>query len=245
LDVTTSTGSDATQIERVRELRSAGQSPKEIARALGVRPAAVAQLVRDLARQAANAAPEPAVVGCWVSDGWSVGLRVDGARQWPDHPREDGESGLAIVAVARRHKPQRVSVCGYLVDTYCLGVKNALGPQVMNDRDLPEFLSTYFSAIQDGRPAVEAPLDLVRHLVWGAVDYARGLGFEPAPDFAATTGHLGAWEETSAITFGRDGTPLYVQGPHDNPSATIRTLTRSVGEGNFHYLLGGPVDATW
>jgi hypothetical protein len=81
--------------------------------------------------------------------------------------------------------------------------------------------------------------------VWGALDYARGLGFEPAPDFAATTGHLGAWEETSAITFGRDGTPFYVQGPHDNPSATIRTLTRSVGEGNFHYLLGGPVDATW
>jgi len=25
----------------------------------------------------------------------------------------------------------------YLVDTYCLGVKNALGPQVMNDRDVP------------------------------------------------------------------------------------------------------------
>jgi hypothetical protein len=64
------------------------------------------------------------------------------------------------------------------------------------------------------------------------------------PDFAAAASHLGAWEQTSAITFGRDGTPFYVQGPHDNPSATIRTLTRSVGEGNFHYPLGGPVGTT-
>jgi hypothetical protein len=95
--------------------------------------------------------------------------------------------------------------------------------------------------IQPDTEAVEAPLDLVRHLVWGAVDYARALGFEPHPDFGATAGHLGSWDEKSAITFGRDGKPFFVQGPHDNPRAVIRTLTDSVGEGNFHVVLGGPV----
>ena len=227
------TSSSAPDIERVRELRPAGSSPKEIARALGVRPAAAALLVREVARQAVEANPEPAVVGCWVSEGWSAGLTVAGGPDWPDRAREDGESGLAQVAVAQRHKPQRVSVCGYLVDTYCLGLKNTLGPEIMNERDLPGFLATFYRGIQPDSPAIDAPLELVRHLVWGAVDYARELGFEPHPDFAATAGHLGSWEGTSTITFGREGRPIFVQGPHDNPRAVIRTLTEKLGKGNF------------
>jgi hypothetical protein len=224
----------------VRDLRTAGRSPKEIARALGIPPAVAARLVRDLARTAAAARPEPDVVGCWVSHGWSVGLSVDGDRDWPDAPRGDDRSGLVCVAVARRHKPQRLSVCGYLVDTYCLGVKNALGPDVMNDRDLPTFLRMFFFAIEpDGTPQ-QTSIEHARHLVHGAVDYARGLGFEPHPDFATTAAHLGPWADSSSIRFGQDGTPLYVQGPHDNPSATIKTLTRTLGEGNFHYIVTHP-----
>jgi hypothetical protein len=226
----------------VRELRAAGRSPKEIARALGVRPSTVAPLIRTIAQEAAADEPEPAVTGCWVSPGWSAGLTVDGHEEWPDlrvadHPG----SGLVGVVVARRHRPRRVSVCGYLVDVYCLGVKNALGPEVMNDRDLPAFLRTFFSAFGDATVPIEAPLELARHLVWGAVDYARELGFRPHPDFQPAAGHLGTWQETSDITFGRDGVPFYVQGPHDNATAIMRTLAESVGEGNFHFI--APVGA--
>jgi len=71
---------------RVRELRAAGRSPKQIARALGVRPAAVAPLVRSLAQQDAAAQPQPAVVGCWVSPGWSTALTVDGHENCDAHP---------------------------------------------------------------------------------------------------------------------------------------------------------------
>jgi hypothetical protein len=222
--------------EQVRALRAGGSSPKEIARALGARPAEVTAIVRALAAE--SAAGEPAVVGTWISHGWSAGLTVDGEHDWPDVSRSDAEQrGMACVAVARRHRPQRVSVCGYLVDTYCLGVKNALGPRIMNDRELPAFLEMFFSAIQDGEPPLEVPVELGRHLVCGAVDYARGLGFEPHADYAATAGHLGSWTGPSAITFGQDGMPMYVSGPHDNPRAVLRTLTRTVGEGNFHYLV--------
>jgi len=50
-------------IERVRELRQLGRTPKEIARALGVSPAAVAPLIRAVA--AAQPAREAALVGCY------------------------------------------------------------------------------------------------------------------------------------------------------------------------------------
>jgi hypothetical protein len=41
----------------------------------------------------------------------------------------------------------------------------------------------------------------------------------------------------SAITFGQDGRPCFVQGPHDNADAILRTLERSVGRGNFTFLV--------
>lgn len=226
---------------RVRELREAGRAPKDIARALGVRPAVVTPLVQSIARQAAPAEPE--LVGCWVSPGWCTGLTVDGHEDWPDLSRLDnGTNGLAGVVVARRHRLQKVSACGYLVDTYCLGVKDVVGPRVMQEHDLPAFLRQFFVAfdVDDIGPLfapLPAPLDLARHLVWGAVDYARELGFQPAPGFQRAAGHLGPWEETSAITFGRDGMPMYVQGPYDDPNRVFRTLTKSVGEDNFHYLI--------
>lgn len=52
-------------IDRVRELRQRGRTPKEIARALGLPPAAVAPLIRAVA--AASAAREAALVSCSVS----------------------------------------------------------------------------------------------------------------------------------------------------------------------------------
>jgi hypothetical protein len=94
---------------------------------------------------------------------------------------------------------------------------------------------TSFEAV--GQP-LAVPLELGRHLVCGAVDHARRLGFEPAPDFRDTASHLGEWTETSRITFGRDGVPFYVSGPYDNPRSVVRTLDRTCGEGNYHYLLG-------
>ncbi len=130
-----------------------------------------------------------------------------------------------------------MSVCGYLVAVYCLGVKNALGPDTMNDRDLPGFRDMFFSAFEGTGEPVAAPLQMARHLVWGAVDYAHALGFEPHTDFEPAAGHLGEpWQGTSAITFGRDGVPFYVSGPHDNPDAVLRTLARSVGEDGFDYV---------
>jgi len=62
----------------VRELRAAGFSPKEIARAMGVAPSVVAPLVRRIAADDAAGESEPAVVGCWVSPGWSTNITVDG-----------------------------------------------------------------------------------------------------------------------------------------------------------------------
>jgi hypothetical protein len=219
-------------MERVAVLRRDGRTPKEIARALGLKPAEVAPLIRAVG--AAAPTREAELVGCWITDGWSEGLTVKGHPEWPGvRAAGDGASGLANVIVAREHGSS-VSVCGYLVDVFCLGVKNCTGPKTMDRRKLPESVSVAFRVF--GRPPVAAPLDLAQNVVFGAVDYARGLGFEPHPDFAKCARHLGDWDGSSDVTFGRDGTPMYMQGPYDDMFTVISTLRRTVGDGNFHYF---------
>ena len=77
------------------------------------------------------------------------------------------------------------------------------------------------------RPRMIGPtLELAQDLVCGAVEYARSLGFEPAAEFHDVKGHLGGWSGPSAIRFGRDGKPLFVEGPYDNGRHIVRQLER-------------------
>jgi hypothetical protein len=226
--------------ERVAELRQKGRTPKEIARALGLKPAEVAPLIR--AAGAAAPKREAPVIGCWVTDHWSDTLTVKGHDDWPgmSQPGPDaGELGLVAVLVARDTGSTAVA-CGYLVDAWCLGVKDTLGPKTMDRRKLPEFTRLFFTTWST--MPVQAPLELARHVVFGAVDYARGLGFEPHPDFAKGASLLGEWEPGSSdVTFGRDGKPTFINGPHDDTYAILAKLRKSVGEGNYDRLIGsGP-----
>jgi len=229
---------DQRLVREIRSLRAQGRSPKAIARALGVSPAQVAAHVRTIAREQAAAAPERGVIGCWVSPGWSAGLSVPADRHWPDRPSWHAHRvGLVGVLVARARQGQHgnLSACGYLVDPYCLGVKNALGPRTMGRSGLRRFVDQFFAAF-DAAP-IEAPLDLARHMVFGAVEYARGLGFEPHADFRPAADHLGPrLDGPSAIGFGCDGVPSYTQGPFDDADRVLRTLRAHVGD-DFHFTV--------
>jgi hypothetical protein len=226
--------------ERVTELRQTGHTPKEIARALGLRPADVMPMIRAIGAQAPRR--EAPVVGCWVTEHWSDKLGVTGHADWPGKSSaesESGESGLVGVLVVR-DAGSTVLACGFLVDVFCLGVKNTNGPKTINRRKLPDFTQTFFSAWSNQAP-VPAPLELARHIVFGAVDYARGLGFEPHPDFAKGAALLGDWEAGSSdVAFGREGKPFYVNGPRDDTYGTIAKLRQAVGDGNFDYLVQHP-----
>lgn len=80
----TVTTRDEELLARVREMRERGSAPKQIAKALGLRPAQATALVRRVAEAAlGNIAPdERPVVGCWVNAGWSAGLGMAKAPDW-------------------------------------------------------------------------------------------------------------------------------------------------------------------
>lgn len=223
-------------VQRIKDMRAKGARPKVIARALGMTPAAVAPLIRAAAESGDTPEPAGDIAGCWISPGWSDGLTVHGHPEWTDVDEPDKTiSGIASVLVARRQRhSMKLRFAGYFVDTYCLGVKNAMGPDAMTEPALREFMADFFGTY-DAEP-LAAPLELACHLVFGAADYARGLGFEPHPDFAAAAEVLGPWHGPSDITFGRDGVPTFIRGPYDNAGALERTLEKAVGKGNYDVL---------
>lgn len=218
-----------------------------------MKPAEVAPLLRQVAgSQRAPAAerplPDPGereVVGCWINPGWSAGLGLDDApSDWAaDDPEGSAEDvserfagGLAGVMVARADRSSRVTVCGWLVDTFCLGVKDAVGPRTMSSSGLFEFSRRFFSAF-DVTPRT-APLELAQQVVHGAIAYADTFGFTPHPDFAATAPFLGPAPPQCPIRFGREGVPFYVSGPRDNPRQVIAALEATAGAGNYQYIAG-------
>lgn len=126
-----------------------------IARTLVVRASDIAPLVNAIAAEDLPQETDPGVVGLLGQSG--LEHRPHRARP-PRVARQRRHSPTTRRyrrgAVARRHRTNRLSVCGYLVDSYCLGVKNALGPRVMRDRDLPRLSCTCTSRLRAGRSPV-------------------------------------------------------------------------------------------
>lgn len=157
------------------------------------------------------------VLGCWVMEGWQ-------------------EHGLTPVIVARLQADNRVMFGAFMVDIYCLGVKNALWETDVSrnrfERDLPRMCSGAPEACKTG---------LAHEMIYGAVDYARRFGFEPHRDFAKASLILdppAAHTRIHHVEFGHEGKPLFVAGPNDNARAIVNQLIRTAGEGNFDYIVG-------
>ncbi len=228
---------DKQTTQRVRELRARGLSPKEIARSLGIRPAVVSDLIRTLAVERDTASTDTDRIDCLLNAGWSTGLKIDNHPEWSDPDADQSTGGLVTALVARRRRDRRgATVCIYLLDVYCLGVKNAMGPDTTDEQALRRLTNHAFSGYP--APPLTAPIELVRDLVFGAAEYARGLGFAPHPDFEQARAHLGPRTGPSTITFGRDGKPTYISGPYDDPDRVVHTLHHAVGRTGFDYTIG-------
>jgi len=229
-------------LARVREMRERGSAPKQIAKALGLRPAQATVLVRRVAEaaQAHTAPDERPVVGCWINAGWSTGLDMTQAPDWaavdPLGRIPDAETGgFAQVLLARRERASKVTVVGFLVDVYCLGVKNVTGPEAMGSGSLATYVPMYYSAFNHAPLRID--VEQAQVIVHDAVAYAHSLGFHPAGDLADAAVHLGAAPgDRPAIGFGKDGKPFYISGPYDDPRKVVQTLERTCGKGNYDYI---------
>jgi hypothetical protein len=225
---------EADQIQEIHRLRGLNLSPKEIARSLKMRPAAVNEILRQQAttleqERVASGELDP-LYQCLVNESATTLLN-------PQNPSSTIKpNGFAQIFLARTHR-QQLSVCAYLVDYWCLGVKDSFGPRSMNKVSYQEMVNS--TSHRFGEDFIEITLEQTQSIVFGAVDYATKLGIEPHKDFAPSQPYLGIRPAALLlIEFGKDGKPFYVNGPYDNPDKILAKLNQSVGEGNYDYMLG-------
>lgn len=149
----------------------------------------------------------------------------------------NGVGGLGLVSVARSTGYERFVVCNYLIDYWCLGLKDTLEPRQLNGSSkYQQFVQASYLQFPDSYQ--EISLEQAQAIVLGAVNYANQLGFSPQRDFEQTRTHLGNWSGQPQLKFGRNGKPFYISGPYDNARQIVETLRKNVGEGNFDYLVG-------
>jgi hypothetical protein len=152
------------------------------------------------------------------------------------------EIGSGYVVAARKLPTGLLGCAFFLVDVFCLGVKDAfyselsaadLRSQLENDPAEQDF--------QEIEPA------FARKLIRDAAAYATGFGLSAAKDTAvieAIFGDVDANACDADFTFGKDGKPLYINGPNDTPQrvrSILRALESNGGNDDFEYFVAsGP-----
>ncbi|NOZ46375.1 MAG: hypothetical protein GXO79_06295 [Chlorobi bacterium] len=146
------------------------------------------------------------------------------------------EKGMATVFISKKQPSGNYIYAIFLIDIYCLGVKNAMFNFNQNSIKYEDLKSKLFSS----EDFVLYDIVETHNIIYGAIDYAEELGFKPHKDFNIAEYILNSDlidDGIDEIEFGHNGKPLFVAGPDDNVNRIINTLKRTVGEGNFYYII--------
>jgi hypothetical protein len=143
------------------------------------------------------------------------------------------QSGIGTLLVARKLTLGRYGVCFFLLDLWCLGIKDAY----FRVLDAEEY--EFYREHSDETASAPMELAVARKLVRDAAAYGKANGFEPPDDFAELDRFFGDVAPADAtFKFGVDGKPYYVVGPNDPPARVRRileTLEFNLGADGFQY----------
>ena len=151
------------------------------------------------------------------------------------------ELGMGNLFFSRALPDGRIALAVFLLDVFCLGVKNAFFAIVVRDEYAKRRSS--WSTVESLQPMQPA---CFRKLVEGGVAYAHELGFNPHVDYEVARQIFGDVQATDCPThfeYGHDGKPFYISGPHETPTQVqtiLDQLERRLGPGNFDYLVLEP-----
>jgi len=156
---------------------------------------------------------------CWISANW-----------------QKDDLGLVEILVARQQPDGDICYGVYLVDKFCLGLKNTIANAGVS---LTRYQNEVLNKIFPETKPQACPIELAHQMIYASIDYAAQFGFSPHKDFALTQNLLaprGELEEPYQLTFGLNGKPFFVAGPFDNAARIIKQLEKTAGPGNYDYI---------
>ncbi len=146
------------------------------------------------------------------------------------------ERGNADIWFVRMTDDFHAEVGCFMVDLWCLGVKDAIWSEAAADefrRELDQYLPV------EEREAINPAC--ARKLIEGAVEYAQSLGIKPHRDYRKARKVLGSVKAADCpetFAYGRDGKPFYLVGEADSPARVdlvLNLLTTRLGPDGFGF----------
>ena len=163
------------------------------------------------------------------------------ARQLPIYKcykgTEHGSIGEMMIVVARQHKQGTITYAGFLLDTWCVGVKNAFWRFSETQEDFEELIDHMRDNLADFEEIsyVEA-----HNWIYGAKDWATNAGIEPCKDFALAKYLLEEDDDNVELIeydFGKEGEYVLVAFSQQEANKYIPALDRNLGKGNYQVLI--------
>jgi hypothetical protein len=144
--------------------------------------------------------------------------------------------GMGTLVLARGATLHHVALSSFLIDTFCLGIKDVMFESVEG-----EVFEIYMDAMDAGSPVVSVDPSYARKLLRDLAAWSESIGFAPHPDFAAVErvfGDVSVDTSDAVFRFGRDGKPVYIPGPNDTVhliQRRIEQLQKYVGDDGFGF----------
>jgi len=151
------------------------------------------------------------------------------------------ESGIGNVVISRLLPGGDIGVCAYIVDVFCLGVKNALFT-LSNSEHYENVIKMRLCESHEAEFEI-VPAAFAKNIIVGAVGYAKNLGLSPHKDYQKYKIFLADIDSSDCnenFVFGENGKPFYIRGPKETAIQSkkiINLLHKNCGEGNYNYLL--------
>lgn len=149
----------------------------------------------------------------------------------------DPEQGMFGLMAARSTPDGGAEVASFLLDAYCLGVKDASRRRLSRGEWRGRRLQLSRQSMRPASPA------LARRVLDEVVTYARSLGLDPHPAYErclSVLAEVPPQPGPSPVVCGRGGKPVFVSHPDDDVGycrRVVASLLRARGRDGFHYIL--------
>lgn len=153
---------------------------------------------------------------CYITPGWQ-------------------EAGIAQILISRVRPSGNLAIGIFLVDTFCLGVKDATFDVNITEYDFEKLVSRYKSRLG----FEEIGYDEAHNIIYGAISFAEEGGVRPVKDFVVA-GYI-LEEDTEDVPlieyeFGKNGKHFLVINPDRREMHYVHTLRKALGD-DFEYVI--------
>jgi hypothetical protein len=144
------------------------------------------------------------------------------------------EIGVGTLVLARGVTPRYVAMGCFLIDVFCLGIKDVTFNE-LDKEELDPFLQTMGLAA----PMISVDPSYARKLLRDLTAWSHQIGFAPHREFADVEplfGDVNAEACDAVFQFGCDGKPRYIPGPGETRLQIrdrLEHLRKTLGEGGF------------